>query len=160
MTTGSERNRAVAVLRRLWHVLPWVDAVPFAWPYHFDFRAGDRIVFSVDKKFGLRDRYVVDIRDPRLDPPRREWAQQTRLAMSHPSLLGRQLSTLATLESDLAATLTARSPTDPVRARVMAAAFLVALRIAMQLWIEENEQAEDPMELMMITMDEMGARFV
>ena len=67
VTTGSERNRAVAVLRRLWHVLPWVDAVPFAWPYHFDFRAGDRIVFSVDKKFGLRDRYVVDIRDPRLD---------------------------------------------------------------------------------------------
>ncbi|MEU2311365.1 TetR/AcrR family transcriptional regulator [Streptomyces albidoflavus] len=100
------------------------------------------------------------LRDPRLDPPRREWAQQTRLAMSHPSLLGRQLSTLATLESDLAATLTARSPTDPVRARVMAAAFLVALRIAMQLWIEENEQAEDPTELMMITMDEMGARFV
>ncbi|MGW3456065.1 TetR/AcrR family transcriptional regulator [Streptomyces albidoflavus] len=100
------------------------------------------------------------LRDPRLAPPRREWAQQTRLAMSHPSLLGRQLSTLATLESDLAATLTARSPTDPVRARVMAAAFLVALRIAMQLWIEENEQAEDPMELMMITMDEMGARFV
>ncbi|MEU2889269.1 TetR/AcrR family transcriptional regulator [Streptomyces albidoflavus] len=100
------------------------------------------------------------LRDPRLDPPRREWAQQTRLAMSHPSLLGRQLSTLATLESDLATTLTARSPTDPVRARVMAAAFLVALRIAMQLWIEENEQAEDPMELMMITMDEMGERFV
>ncbi|MBF4136863.1 TetR/AcrR family transcriptional regulator [Streptomyces albidoflavus] len=100
------------------------------------------------------------LRDPRLDPPRREWAQQTRLAMSHPSLLGRQLSTLATFESDLATTLTARSPTDPVRARVMAAAFLVALRIAMQLWIEENEQAEDPMELMMITMDEMGARFV
>ncbi|MGC4920543.1 TetR/AcrR family transcriptional regulator [Streptomyces sp. DT197] len=100
------------------------------------------------------------LRDPRLDPPRREWAQQTRLAMSHPSLLGRQLSTLATLERDLAATLTARSPTDPVRARVMAAAFLVALRIAMQLWIEENEQAEDPTELMMITMDQMGARFV
>ncbi|MFE7675358.1 TetR/AcrR family transcriptional regulator [Streptomyces albidoflavus] len=101
------------------------------------------------------------LRDARLDPPRREWAQQTRLAMSHPSLLGRQLSTLATLERDLAATLTARHPTttDPVRARVMAAAFLVTLRLAMQLWIEEDEQAEDPMELMLRTMDEMGERF-
>ncbi|WP_436736633.1 TetR/AcrR family transcriptional regulator [Streptomyces sp. BBFR102] len=100
------------------------------------------------------------LRAARLDPPRREWAQQTRLAMSHPSLLGRQLGTLATLERDLAAALAARSPTDPVRARVMAAAFLVALRLAMQLWIEEDEEAEDPMELMVITMDEMGERFV
>ncbi|HLV73040.1 uncharacterized protein YxjI [Actinomadura hallensis] len=65
--TGSERNKAVAVLRRVWQFIPWVDALPFAWPYHFDFYAGDRIAFSVDKKFGLRDRYVVDVHDPRLD---------------------------------------------------------------------------------------------
>ncbi|WP_242613864.1 hypothetical protein [Actinomadura roseirufa] len=67
VTTGSERSRFVALLRRVWDFLPLVDALPFAWPYHFDFRAGDQIVFSVDKKFGLRDRYVVDIKDPRLD---------------------------------------------------------------------------------------------
>ncbi|XRQ06936.1 hypothetical protein ACN3XK_62115 [Actinomadura welshii] len=67
VTTGSERNKAVALLRRIWQFIPFVDAIPFAWPYHFDFYAGDQIVFSVDKKFGIRDRYVVEIRDPRLD---------------------------------------------------------------------------------------------
>jgi uncharacterized protein YxjI len=67
VTTGSERNQAVAILRRVWDFIPFVDALPFAWPYHFDFRTGDRPAFSVEKKFGLRDRYVVDIKDPALD---------------------------------------------------------------------------------------------
>jgi uncharacterized protein YxjI len=65
--TGSERNKAVAVLRRVWGVIPYVDALPFAWPYHFDFYAGDRLAFSVEKKFSLRDRYVVAVKDPDLD---------------------------------------------------------------------------------------------
>ncbi|MFF5261914.1 hypothetical protein ACFY4C_23500 [Actinomadura viridis] len=67
VVTGSERNRFVAVLRRVWGLVPYVDALPFAWPYHFDFVSGDRPAFSVEKKFGLRDRYVVDIQDPGLD---------------------------------------------------------------------------------------------
>ncbi|WP_328600694.1 LURP-one-related/scramblase family protein [Actinomadura physcomitrii] len=67
VTTGSERNKFVAVLRRVWGFIPYAENLPFAWPYHFDFYAGDQVVFSVEKKFGLRDRYVVDIRDPRLD---------------------------------------------------------------------------------------------
>ena len=67
VTTGSERNKFVAVLRRLWNFIPYAENLPFAWPYHFDFYAGDQVVFSVEKKFGLRDRYVVDIKDPRLD---------------------------------------------------------------------------------------------
>ncbi|MFH9727680.1 hypothetical protein ACH4M4_32635 [Streptomyces sp. NPDC017254] len=36
-------------------------------PYHFDFTASGRTVMTVDKLFGLRDRYVVDIADPELD---------------------------------------------------------------------------------------------
>ncbi|WP_246236486.1 hypothetical protein [Actinomadura chibensis] len=67
VTTGSERNKAVAMLRRVWQFIPYVDSLPFAWPYHFDFYAGDQVVFSVDKRFGFRDRYVVEIKDPRLD---------------------------------------------------------------------------------------------
>jgi uncharacterized protein YxjI len=66
-TTGSERSTFVAVLRRLWNFIPYVENLPFAWPYHFDFTAGDQVVFTVDKKFGFRDRYVVEINDPRLD---------------------------------------------------------------------------------------------
>lgn len=67
VTTGSERNKSVAILRRVWGFIPFLENLPFAWPYHFDFYAGDQLVFSVEKKFALRDRYVVDIRDPRLD---------------------------------------------------------------------------------------------
>ncbi|HEY7487728.1 MAG TPA: hypothetical protein VH912_24965 [Streptosporangiaceae bacterium] len=67
VTTGAERNQFVAVLRRVWNFIPYAENLPFAWPYHFDFTAGDQVVFSVEKKFGLRDRYVVDINDPRLD---------------------------------------------------------------------------------------------
>jgi uncharacterized protein YxjI len=67
VTTGTERNQFVAILRRMWNFIPYVENLPFAWPYHFDFTAGDQVVFSVEKKFGIRDRYVVDILDPRLD---------------------------------------------------------------------------------------------
>jgi uncharacterized protein YxjI len=67
VTTGSERSKAVAVLRRLWNFIPYVENIPFAWPYHFDFTANGQETFTVDKKFALRDRYVVDIKDPRLD---------------------------------------------------------------------------------------------
>ncbi|MEU6034484.1 hypothetical protein ABZ801_03680 [Actinomadura sp. NPDC047616] len=65
--TGTERNQAVAVLRRVWEFLPFVSNVPFAWPYHFDFAVDGRPAFSVEKKFALRDRYVIDIADPALD---------------------------------------------------------------------------------------------
>ncbi|MFE5888441.1 hypothetical protein ACFQ6E_05860 [Streptomyces sp. NPDC056462] len=63
---GQERNRVVAVLRRVWELLP-LDLVPFVWPYHFDFTSGDKQVMSVDKKMGLRDRYLVDVASPDLD---------------------------------------------------------------------------------------------
>ncbi|MFF9762882.1 MULTISPECIES: hypothetical protein [Streptomyces] len=63
---GRERNRFVAVLRRAWGFLP-LDLVPFLWPYHFDFETDGKPVMRVDKKFGLRDRYVVDVVVPDLD---------------------------------------------------------------------------------------------
>jgi uncharacterized protein YxjI len=65
--TGRERNSGLAVLRRLWDLLPLVDAVPFPFRYHFDFATGDRQVFSVDKKTWVRDHYLVRIADPRID---------------------------------------------------------------------------------------------
>ncbi|GLW99619.1 hypothetical protein [Microtetraspora sp. NBRC 16547] len=58
--TGSERNPAVAILRRFSDSLSWL-------PYHFDFSVGASIAFSVERMWGLRDRYAVTIRDPRLD---------------------------------------------------------------------------------------------
>ncbi|MEZ0071407.1 hypothetical protein [Planotetraspora sp. GP83] len=58
--TGQERNFAVALLRRFADSLSWL-------PYHFDFSVGASIAFSVDRRWGLRDRYVIDVHDPRLD---------------------------------------------------------------------------------------------
>ncbi|CAL9585937.1 hypothetical protein SUDANB132_05131 [Streptomyces sp. enrichment culture] len=63
---GRERNRFVAVVRRLWDLLPF-DFVPFPWPYHFDFVSDGGPVMKVDKKFGLRDRYAVEVSSPTLD---------------------------------------------------------------------------------------------
>jgi uncharacterized protein YxjI len=51
---GQERNQVVAVLRRFAESLSWL-------PYHFDFTVNGQPCFSVDKQWGLRDRYVVDI---------------------------------------------------------------------------------------------------
>lgn len=58
--TGRERSQAVAVLRRLVDSLSWL-------PYHFDFASNERPAFSVVKKWGLRDRYLVQIPDLQLD---------------------------------------------------------------------------------------------
>ncbi|WP_434742563.1 hypothetical protein [Micromonospora sp. SH-82] len=58
--TGQERSMPVAVLRRFVDSLSWL-------PYHFDFVADGQPVFSVIKKWGLRDRYVVEIQHPQID---------------------------------------------------------------------------------------------
>lgn len=57
---GQERYLLVALLRRFVDALSWL-------PYHFDFTIAGQPAFSVDKKWGLRDRYVVDVYHPQLD---------------------------------------------------------------------------------------------
>ena len=57
---GQERSQAVAIVRRFVDELSWL-------PYHFDFTINGTSVFSVQKKWGLRDHYVVDVPDPNLD---------------------------------------------------------------------------------------------
>ena len=64
---GRERSVVIAVLRRAWDFLPFTDVIPFAVPYHFDFTADGRRVMSVEKRWGLRDRYDVTIEEPTLD---------------------------------------------------------------------------------------------
>lgn len=58
--TGQERSLPVALLRRFIDSLSWL-------PYHFDFTMNGQVAFSVVKKWGLRDRYVVEIHHPHLD---------------------------------------------------------------------------------------------
>jgi hypothetical protein len=66
---GEERNRTVAVLRRIFTFVPFLDDVPMWLPYHFDFTTADGSpVMSVERKFGsLRDAYRVVVQDAALD---------------------------------------------------------------------------------------------
>jgi hypothetical protein len=58
--TGQERNVAVAMLRRF-------TDLPFL-AVHFDFVGSDGApLMSVDRRPTLRDRYLVDVPDPRVD---------------------------------------------------------------------------------------------
>lgn len=72
--------------------------------------------------------------------PEREWAIRARLAKRHPTLLARQLANHANLERELAQAIAERGDCGPAtRPRVMAAAFLVAMRIATHMWTDEHE---------------------
>ncbi|MEV0379320.1 TetR family transcriptional regulator [Nonomuraea sp. NPDC050643] len=91
-----------------------------------------------------------------LGEPEREWALRTRLARRHPSLLARQLANHAALERDLADAIAERD--SPVPARVMAAAFLVAVRLATHVWTEE-QQARTLREVMTETLHHIAQPF-
>ncbi|KUP97042.1 LURP-one-related/scramblase family protein [Thermobifida cellulosilytica] len=58
--TGQERDVALAVLRR------FIEALAFV-PYHFDFVLNGQVMFSIDKKWGIRDRYTIEIPSPHVD---------------------------------------------------------------------------------------------
>ena len=66
---GTERNPTVAVIRRIWDFLPIAGAIPLPFVFHFDFsdKATGHPVMSVERKWSIRDRYVVQVPDPRLD---------------------------------------------------------------------------------------------
>lgn len=63
-----ERSLAVALLRRLWGLVPWVGDVPLPWVFHFDGtdRSGETVLTHT-RRWGLRDRYVLEVRPDRVD---------------------------------------------------------------------------------------------
>ena len=63
-----ERSLVVALLRRLWDLLPFVDTVPVPWVFHFDGTdPSGRTVLTHTRLWGLRDRYVLEVLDPAVD---------------------------------------------------------------------------------------------
>lgn len=74
---GQERSQAVALIRR------FVD-VPLA--FHFDFtdKATGAVVMSSERQWSLRDRYTVDVPDPRVD-----WRLAAAMAVGLDALLQR-----------------------------------------------------------------------
>jgi hypothetical protein len=64
---------------------------------------------------------------------------QLRLMRRHPALAAQQLTTYSSLEDELTAEITARAEwaaAGPMRARLMAASFLCAMRVALLEWLD------------------------
>lgn len=104
----------------------------------------------------------------RSDRSEREWAVRTRLAMRHPSLLARQLANHSELEAELARTVTERGvrTATGVSPRVLTAAFLSSLRIAMRSWMAQPsgpdgvpEGGPDLVDVIEEVLDEMARSF-
>ena len=66
---GRERRPVIAILRRVWDLLPYVGDVWVPFVFHFDFvdKATGRPVLSSERIWAVRDRYDVTVHDPRLD---------------------------------------------------------------------------------------------
>lgn len=65
---GSERSQGVAIARRVWEIVPFLDAIPAPFLFHFDFRdASGQLVLTSERRPSLRDRYDVSIPGARLD---------------------------------------------------------------------------------------------
>jgi hypothetical protein len=57
-----ERSQPLAILRRVIDFVPdYGGLIPI--PYNFDILAGERVIGRMDRKFKLRDQYVLDLSD-------------------------------------------------------------------------------------------------
>ena len=65
---GQERNKNIAIARRIWEFLPYINSLPSPFVFHFDFTDGDgQVLLSSLRKRSLRDRYNVDVPGGKLD---------------------------------------------------------------------------------------------
>ena len=66
---GRERSLPVAVLRRVWDLIPYLGEVWVPFVFHFDFTdtASGAPVLTSERTWSVRDRYDVTVPDPRLD---------------------------------------------------------------------------------------------
>ena len=68
VVTVQERNALIAVLRRVWGYVPFLSSIPVPWVFHFDGRTPDStLVLSHTRRWGLRDRYVLELHGPQID---------------------------------------------------------------------------------------------
>ena len=60
-----ERSLGVAVLRRVWDLVPVAGSVPVPWVFHFDGRTPTgEVVLTHTRLWGVRDRYVLEVSPP------------------------------------------------------------------------------------------------
>ena len=90
-----------------------------------------------------------------LDP---EWVTRSRLLRRHPSLVAAQVRLFAALEREIGEAVAARAHRpDPleVRAKLTAATFVAALRVALNIWLDHTG-AVDHRELVRDVLAEAG----
>ncbi|WP_305787379.1 TetR/AcrR family transcriptional regulator [Symbioplanes lichenis] len=93
-----------------------------------------------------------------LDP---QWVEQVRLLRQHPALLSQQARVYASAERELAAAVAERldDPDDRgLRARLMIATFLGAMRVALHVWLE-NADTTDIQDITADALAEAGRGF-
>jgi hypothetical protein len=66
---GRERRPVIAILRRIWELIPWLGDIWVPFIFHFDFvdTATGQTVMVSERQKAIRDRYDVTVPDPRLD---------------------------------------------------------------------------------------------
>ena len=86
--TGTERNRTIAILRRVSDLIPVVGEVWVPWLFHFDFRGPDgSVVLSSTRKPAARDVYDVEV--PDVGAWRLDWRVAAAMAVALDALQGR-----------------------------------------------------------------------
>ncbi|MDP9240580.1 MAG: hypothetical protein M3O55_08085 [Actinomycetota bacterium] len=62
VATAQESSLPIAILRRIWGLIPYVGDVPFLLPFHFDISALDgRPLGRYQRIWSIRDRYILDL---------------------------------------------------------------------------------------------------
>ena len=65
---GQARNANIAILRRVWEMLPIIGDIPVPFVFHFDYTdTNGQVVMSSERRLALRDRYTVTVPGGRLD---------------------------------------------------------------------------------------------
>jgi uncharacterized protein YxjI len=66
---GKERRLFIAILRRIWDLIPYLGDIWVPFVFHFDFvdTTTGQPVLTSERQVAIRDRYTVTVPDPRLD---------------------------------------------------------------------------------------------
>ncbi len=66
---GRERRPVIAILRRIWDLIPYIGDIWVPFVFHFDFvdQQSGQVVLVSERQKAIRDRYTVTVPDPRLD---------------------------------------------------------------------------------------------
>jgi hypothetical protein len=59
LAIARERSVPIAILRRVIDMVPYGDFVPI--PFHFTIDAGERHIGDLNRRFGVRDKYDLDV---------------------------------------------------------------------------------------------------